>query len=221
MTSVVSVFLDLGRAFARILSLVVALAAVTVGGASAQSSITTECRGIMERGAAFLEQCGDRLNAWSLKLPEFKREMGSDLHGRFFFYCPIEIMCDGEPAIAGRLLLAAEWQASPRDESAIYELANRLWEPLRPLPPIPPPGCPMFDVSLAGMAGRAVCFDEPGLKGGSVFVVAGDDRVAVLLAFSQRDELSRALRKKVVELLPRFKIERATGDAALMDWFLK
>jgi hypothetical protein len=59
------------------------------------------------------------------------------------------------------------------------------------------------------------------MRCGSVFVVAGDDRVAVLLAFFQRDELSSALRKKVVELLPRFKIERAIGDAALMEWFLK
>jgi hypothetical protein len=224
MTSVVSIFLDIGRAFARILLLVVALAAAAVGAASAQSppaasAPTQECRGIMEGRAGFLEQCGDRLNAWSLGLSEFKRETGSDLHGRFFFYCPIELMCDGEPTIAGRLLPAAEWQASPRDEQTIYELANRLWEPIRPLPPMPSPACPLFDISIAGMAGRAVCFEEPELKGSSVFVVAADDRVAILLAFSQQDKLSSALKEKVVELLPRFKIERATGDAALMKWF--
>jgi hypothetical protein len=223
MTSVVSIFLDLGRAFARILSLLVALAPAIVGGASAQSppaaSATRECRSIVGGRAGFLEQCGDRLNAWSLKLSEFKRETGNDLHGRFSFYCPIEIMCEGEPSIGGRFVSRAEWQDSAKDERIIYELANRMWEPIRPLPAMPPPACPPFDISIAGMAGRAVCFEEPGLKGGVVFVVAADDRVAFLLSFYQRDKSANALKEKVVELLPRFEIERATGDAALMKWF--
>jgi hypothetical protein len=206
--------------------LAVEIAVSIVGGASAQSSpaasaTAQECRGIMQRGAAFLEQCGDRLNAWSLKLSEFKREMGSDLHGRFFFYCPIELMCDGEPSIGGRLLDAAEWHDSARDAQTIYELANRMQVPIWPLPPMPTPACPLFDISIAGMTGRAACFEEPGVKGGAVFLVAADDRVAFLLGFYQQDKSANALKENVVELLPRIKIERVTGDAALMEWFLK
>ena len=52
-----------------------------------------------------------------------------------------------------------------------------------------------------------------------VFVVAADDRVAFLLSFSQQNTSANMLKEKVVEFLPRFKIERATGDAALMKWF--
>jgi hypothetical protein len=69
------------------------------------------------------------------------------------------------------------------------------------------------------MAGRAVCFDETGVKGSSVFVVATDDRAGFLLAFFQQGMSANTLKEKVAELLPRFKIERATGDAALMKWF--
>jgi hypothetical protein len=224
MISVVSVVLDPGRAFARILSLVVALAAATVGGASAQSfsaasATSQECRDIQSYAAGFLEQCGDRLNAWSLTLSEFKREAGSDLHGRSVFHCPVELMCEGEPMIAGRFVNWAEWQASAKDERAIYERANALWVPTRPLPPVPPSACPLFDTSIAGMAGRAVCFDEAGVKGGIVVAVAADDHVAFVLSFYQQDKSANALKEKVVELLPRFKIERATGDAALLKWF--
>lgn len=208
---------------ARILSLVVVLAIVTVGGASAQSwsaaSSTQECYGIRSYGAGFFEQCRDRLNSWTLTLSEFKREAGSDLHGRFVFHCPIELMCEGEPAIGGRFVNWAEWQNSAKDEQAIYERANALSVPTRPLPPLAPPACPLFDISIAGMAGRAVCFEEPGIKGGLVVVVAADDRVAFLLSFYQQDKSANALKEKVLELLPRFKIERATGDAALLKWF--
>jgi hypothetical protein len=84
---------------------------------------------------------------------------------------------------------------------------------------MPPPACTLFDVSIAGTPGRAVCFDETGGKGSSVFVIAADDRVAFLLSFSQQNISANALREKVVELLPHFKIERASGDAALMKWF--
>jgi hypothetical protein len=209
-----------GLFFAGVL-LVISLTAATVYPASAQSPpVTQECRSVMAHGAAFLEQCGDRLNAWSLKLREFKREMGSDLHGRFSFYCPIEPMCEGEPSIGGRFVNRAEWQSGAKDERAIFELEDRLRIPLRPVPPMPNPACPVFDVSFAGTAGRAVCFGEPGSNGSRVVVVAADDRVAFLLRFYQQDKSPDALKEKVVlEWLPRFEIERATGDAALLKWF--
>jgi len=49
---------------------------------------------------------------------------------------------------------------------------------------------------------------------------AADDRVAFLPSFYQRDKSPDALKEKVVlEWLPRFELERATGDAALLKWF--
>jgi hypothetical protein len=211
------------NAFARSLLLSVALTAATLCVVSAQSlpapsSTKQECRGITSGRAGFLEQCGDRLHAWSLTLSEFKRETVSDLHGRFFFQCAIKLMCESEPEIVGRFVDRQEWLDSAKDERAIYVIANTLREPGGPLPPMPSSACPLFDISIAGMPGRAVCFGESGGKGSSVFVVAADDRVAFLLDFSQPDRSANALKEKVLELLPRFKIERATGDAALMKW---
>lgn len=218
--------LGAGQVFVRALFLTVALAVAAIGAVSAQSptaaSTTQECHGVVGGSTSFVEQCGDRLVAWSLTLP-FKREIQGDLHGRFFFNCAVEPMCEGEPMIIGRFVNWAEWQNSAKDEQAIFERANLLAYPIRQLPPMPPPACSLFDSPLAGMAGRAICFDESGVKGGinssSVFLVVADDRVAVLLSFYLRDASANALRQKVVEFLPRFKIERATGDAALMKWF--
>jgi hypothetical protein len=62
------------------------------------------------------------------------------------------------------------------------------------------------------MNGRAVCFDE------NVVVVAADDRVGFLLYFSQRDTPAAVLKNKVLEMLPRFEIERATGEVGLKRW---
>lgn len=214
-----------GHAVVWTLLLAFALAAATVGGASAQSTPLAsapaqECRRVKSFGTGFLEQCGDRLDAWRLIMPQSRREMGSDLHGRIFFRCAVELMCGGEPTIVGRFVNRAEWQNSARDERAMFELADDLRVPPRPLPPMPPLDCPLFDISLAGMAGKAVCFGESGLNGSSVVVVAADDRVVFVLSFYQQDKSAEALKEKVVlEMLPRFKMERATGDAALLKWF--
>jgi hypothetical protein len=110
---------DMKPGVTRILSPAVILAAATAGGASAQSwsaaaAPAQECRRIQSYGSGFLEQCGDRLNSFALKLLEFKREAGSDLHGRFSFYCPIELMCEGEPTIVGIFVAAEKWQTGAR-----------------------------------------------------------------------------------------------------------
>jgi hypothetical protein len=216
-----SIFSAPGRVFVWTLLLAVALAAATADDAPAQSwsaaAAPQECRRVTQDRAGFLEKCGDRINAWRLTLP-FKREILGDLHGRIFFHCGIEPMCEGEPTIGGQFVPHAEWQAGARDEHAIFELA--VGSSVQPLPPMPHPACPLFDVSFGGMTGRAVCFGEPGVNRSSVIVVAADDRVAFLLRFYQQDKSPDALKEKVVfEWLPRFVIERATGDAALLKWF--
>jgi len=68
------------------------------------------------------------------------------------------------------------------------------------------------------MAGRAVCFDDLKAKTANVIVVAADDHVGFLLSFYERGKSADVLRYKVLELMPRFKIERATGDVGLLKW---
>jgi hypothetical protein len=53
---------------------------------------------------------------------------------------------------------------------------------------------------------------------GFVVIVAADERVGFMLSFSQRGKPAIALKDKVLELLPRFEIERATGDLGLKKW---
>lgn len=227
MRSAAFVFRDVGFFAARILLVVFTLAPAVIGVSSAQSlsaapSTVQECQGFSAGGgAAFVEQCGDRLHAWRLTLPRSFNLLGhaqNDWHGRFFFNCEIEPMCKGETAIIGRFVPLVGWQQSSRNERDIYELTDRLTYPWRPLPPMPPIACPLYDVVLAGMSGRAVCFSDPGGSGSTVVVVVADDRVAFLLSFYQRDMSVSVLKDEVSELLSRFRVERATGDAALMRW---
>jgi hypothetical protein len=190
------------------------------------------CRLVSGAGASFLEECGDQLNSFTLSLSEIKlglsaikRQSESDLHGRFYFSCPVEPMCENEPTIGGFFISPAGWLASSKDEQAIYHVLQGIplmaisWSSSGgPPPSMPSPACSVFDVSIGGMTGRGVCFDDVNAKSGAVFIVAGDDRVGFLLSFYQRDKPASALRDKVLELLPRFEIERATGDLGLKKW---
>ena len=135
-------------------------------------------------------------------------------------------MCEGEPAISGFFVPWATWQNSAKDEKAIYETLRSVpmmavsWSFVGGQPrPLPPLTCPLFDVSVGDMTGRAVCFGDAETKAGYVVAVVADDHIGFLLAFYQQDNSASTLKSKADELLPRFKIERATGDVGLMRWF--
>jgi hypothetical protein len=203
------------------------MSAATLSNASAQES---KCRMMSAHGASVLEECGKQLNSFSLSLSENKlslirREVERDVHGRFTFSCPMELMCGNEPLTGGFFIAAESWQKSSKDEQAIYQALQRA--PLMamswsrrggPPPEMPTPACPLFDVSVDGMLGRAVCFDDLEAKAASVIIVAADDHVGFLLSFYQHDQSANVLRDKVLKMLPRFKIERATGDVGLLEW---
>jgi hypothetical protein len=201
--------------------LVVAVIACLISVALSLNALAQDqaCRPVTASGAGFLVECGNQLYSFNLSLSEpklglsgIKREVGFDLHGRFSFACPVEPMCANEPAVGGSYVAPAGWLSSSRDEQAIFQvLRNMLWPGVSSLP-IPSASCPVFDVSIGGMNGRAVCFDE------SVVIVAADDRVGFLLYFSQRDKPADVLKNKVLEMLPRFEIERATGEVGLKRW---
>lgn len=177
------------------------------------------CIPVTASGAGFLVECGKQLYSFNLSLSEpklslsgIKREAGLDLHGRFAFSCPVAPMCANEPVVGGSFIAPAGWLSSSRDEEAIFRvLRNMPWPGISSLP-VPSASCPVFDVLIGGMNGRAVCFDE------NVVVVAADDRVGFLLYFSQRDKPATVLKNKVLEMLPLFEIERATGEVGLKRW---
>jgi hypothetical protein len=201
------------------------ISATTLSNASAQEPT---CRVVRVEGTSWLEECGKQLNSYSLSLSEtklglsdIKREGWWDMHGRFSFSCPVEPICGNEPIIGGTFIDSESWNNSSKDEGAIFQVLRPLMAmSLRGGAPseVPTSACPLFDVSIDGMAGRAVCFDEAKMGGGNVVVVAASDHVGFLLIFSQSDQSANVVRKEALELLPRFKIERATGDVALLKW---
>jgi hypothetical protein len=184
------------------------------------------CQFVRGLGAGFVEDCGKQLNAFRLVLLETKlgsigvrREVLSDMHGRFSFPCPVEPMCGYEPFISGFFVSAEQWNNSPKDEQAIYQAVRS--NPLMrggPPPQMPPAACPVFDVVIDGMRGRGVCLGATDVKNANlVVVIAADDRVGLALSF-QKYRSADQLRDEVLEMMPRFKIERATGDK-VSEWF--
>jgi hypothetical protein len=178
------------------------------------------CNPVSASGAGFVVECGKQLYSYNLGLTEsklspsgIKREVGLDLHGRFAFSCPVVPMCANEPTVGGFFITPAEWLSSSKDAQAIFQvLRKRPWPGGNP-PPIPSASCPVFDVSIGGLNGRAVCLSEG--KGSIILVVTADDRVGFLLHFFQDDKPAAVLKDKVLEMLPRFEIERASGEVGL------
>jgi hypothetical protein len=181
------------------------------------------CSPVTASGAGFVQECGSQLYAFDLTLlgsklglSGIKREAKRDFHGRFGFSCPIEPMCAGEPLVGGFFVEPADWLKSAKDEQAIFGFLRSMPWPGGNRPPTPVAACPVFDVSIGGLNGRAVCLSEE--KSSTVLVVAADDHIGFLLHFSRDDEPVAVLKGKVLEMLPRFEIHRATGDIALKRW---
>jgi hypothetical protein len=199
------------------------ISAFALSDASAQEPA---CRFVRALGAGFVEDCAKQLNAFRLILLETKlgsigvrREVLSDMHGRFSFPCPIEPMCGSEPFISGFFVSAEQWNDSLKDEQAIYQAVRS--NPLMrggPPPQMPPASCPVFDVVIDGMRGRGVCLGATDVKNANIVVViAADERVGFAMSFQQYRSASE-LRDEVLEMMPRFKTERATGDK-VSEWF--
>ena len=76
--------------------------------------------------------------------------------------------------------------------------------------------CGVFDIDLAGAPARAACLTVDSAS--MVFVIGADEKVGVILVFVGRDIGLASLREKVLEILPKFHIEKASGDAGLLKW---
>ena len=181
------------------------------------------CKPVGVLGSALLEQCGEQLRSFALDLSDLKREVTNDAEGRFTFDCPVSIMCDGSPAISGFFIDADKWKSGTKDAQAISQIMQGspiTAESAPPGSPKPAPAsaCAPFDVTISGVSGKGVCFNDAATKTATVAMVFADDSVGYLLNFSQKDIAADKLKDSAVAMLPNFKIDRAKGDLGLMRW---
>jgi hypothetical protein len=174
------------------------------------------CRILKSDGAGFVQRCGDRLYSYALVLDDISRSEGSDGHGRFGFVCPIELMCQDKPEILGWFIDPQTWRQGAQDEGAIANLVlKRSWNPP---PSVPKSSCDTFEVTIGDMAGRAVCYLFAEIPLSVVLIAAADEKFGFVLVFQQHNPDWMNLREKALQALPRFRIQRASGDAALMRY---
>jgi len=174
------------------------------------------CQLLRADGAAFVERCGDRLNSFALVLDDISRSVGRDIHGRFGFVCPIELMCEDKPEILGWFIDQQSWKQGAQDEWAIADLLmKRSWDPP---PSVPKSSCDAFEVKVADLTGRAVCYEFRDIGLSVILIVAADEKTGFVLIFQQRTSDWMQLRDKALQGLAKFRIQRASGDAALMRW---
>jgi hypothetical protein len=185
----------------------------------ARSEDDAACRPIRMVGIAVLKHCGDQVRSMTLTLNDIKRAPGTDMQGRFFFACPIQHMCEDEPNLWGFFVDEGAWRAGARDEAALREL-------LRHAPGIgampesfAQAACDVWTVEVAGLDGRAVCFELAPNRMHAVIVVGAAEDIGFALVFAQPGVGWDLLREKVSAITPKFALQRATGDASLLKWF--
>jgi hypothetical protein len=207
------------RSFAFRLLLAVTFASALCSSAAAQDN--HPCQVVSVKDAGLLLGCADQLKGFLLTFEDVRRQVASEGQGRFIFACVLAPMCEDEPNLGGFFIDPVLWRQSAKDEPAMLEIlqrnglvpaAARGADPSTP----PPPACAVFDVEIGDLPGRAVCFDVA--DGSAVVVIAGDDHVAVVLSFFQRRRTPGAMREKAMEMIPLFRIQRPTGDIALLRW---
>jgi hypothetical protein len=204
----------------------VILAAFLVWNSLAADALGEEieaCRIVSTQGAALLKHCGERLLSFALSIDDLRRTVVNGEYGKFDFECSIQGMCKNEPEINGWFIDHKGWLRSAKDESAVFDVLRM--PPVMAIasragtaPPQPKSACGVLDVSLDGIAGRAVCYQLPETRSTSIVVVAADEQVGFILVFQERGQDWAALRDKALQTLPKFEVERAYGNGALLRW---
>jgi hypothetical protein len=198
--------------------LMIALAMLLLASATPAHADDVACRPVRMVGIAVLKQCGDQVRSMTLSLHDIKRTPGADRSGRFFYLCPMQHMCEDEPDLWGWFIDEGAWRSGARDEAAIRELLRHAPGLGAVAEDFARPGCTVFPVEIAGLEGRAVCFElAPGTVHAIVAVVAGED-IGFALVFAQRSLGWELLREKVSVITSKFVLQRAAGDAGLMKW---
>jgi len=200
------------RTICRLALIGLSLSTIVPNQAGAQGQ--TGCHTLKIGAGGFLEQCGDKLRSFTLLLQDIRRVAEIGPNGGFYFGCPIESMCD-QVEIAGWFINEKNWASSARDAKVISEVLQQAPMVRRKLD-LSQSACDVFDVEIAGLAGRAACYVLP--DSSLVVVVAADADIGIAVAFRQQNTAWEELRNKAITMVPRFSLERASGDATLMRW---
>jgi hypothetical protein len=201
------------------------------------------CKVVRSEGTRILHECGGQIRSFSFEMSDFRWQWRQKPYAASYLAClelqqpagkrgvfeslggdveKLASWCPEEPAIRLFFLSPTELHGGPKSARDFYEIlvSHPVGDALNlnAVPPMPPVACPLFDVSVGDMPGRGVCFDLAEGKDGAVVVVAADERVGLVLTFSREGKGGAAIREKALALIPKFKIERASGDAALLRW---
>jgi hypothetical protein len=175
----------------------------------------SSCNVVKGYNTSYLALCGDRLRSFSLRLWDARRPIEGLGYAPFQFKCGLPPMCDGEPDIYGWFIDGRAWRNTKQDEPAVLELLQRGLA----LPAFrPTPVCDVFDVKVADLAARAVCYYIPEAGFSVIVVVAAEEEAGFVLMFQDRTQDWATLRDNALEKLPRFEFLRASGDPALLRW---
>lgn len=184
------------------------------------------CTVLRMQPLGMLMGCGTRVRALWLKLEDVSRVARFTPDGSFHFRCAIEVMCSHGLEIDGWIISREDWQQSKQDADAIVELLHKppaVRQPGAPAPATPiasgtKSNCGTFSIQLAGMEGRAACYDSGGPGGSTVAVVVAGVELGFAILFHQNGDEPRDLREEVTSLASRFRLERSEGDVGLLKW---
>jgi hypothetical protein len=214
------------RSLARLVLVAVALIISLAPGPIAAES-GDACELVSTHPAGVLLRCGSQLKSLVIAYEDVRRQRRHDPQGVFHFVCPIEEMCDGQPRISGWMIDHTKWRTSERNDAAVFELLRQppiiLRGAAKPVDIASDPlksTCGVFDLELAGLRGQGVCYDFGESQSTTIVAVVSNDEIGFVLLFNQRNAELTPLRETVDALLPRFKLERASGDAYLMRWMM-
>jgi hypothetical protein len=204
----------------------VALAGLMLAPASAIMPAGAQQRCTLARLSpmGMLEHCDDQLRSRVLEMEDLRRILTVEQSGVFYFACPLEDLCGDDPQISGWIVNGRRWQPSPQDEQTIFGIFQAIPAPRgfsrnNPLSIAQPESlCGLFDVTLAGLSGRGVCYRSDDQQASAVVVVVSDATLGFILVFHQQDIDGSVLKEKVLALLPRFKLQVATGDIGIARW---
>jgi hypothetical protein len=184
------------------------------------------CEPVAVESGGMLLQCGPVLRSFVLSLEDIRREVGNEADGRFVFHCPLAMMCRDDPSIDGWFIDQQAWLEGRRDAAALAAVLADATQPqaggAKPAADRPSATCAAFDVTLAGLPGKAGCFRLSATQQ-AIAVVAADQDIGLMLLFSRAGGDAQALdaqalRDWVAAKLPHFSLARAEGDARLLRW---
>ncbi len=183
-----------------------------------------DCHLVRAHPAGMLQKCGDRLRSLTLVLNDVRRRPSLDARGAFVFACPMAMMCADEPGIMGWMIKREDWAGSGRDETAIHDVLNKAPNAVASMLGArerPASACGLLDMDLAGLPGRAVCYDFDKTRSSAIVAVAANDDIGFIFVFYAPQMTWQALREKVETIRPRLALERAQGDAELLKWMVR